>query len=167
MDELIDTLKDLKINNAGYYSSNSATVNDAKGNPTSNPKTVTHTSDRKGNFTDTSNGILQQKIPSNRALHVVVPRMDHRIDDRIAMIGIYSQTLSKPRTKKFVADVACGGAWVNRNPRHLIRTGRDGSTSGVTGMAVRSKPAPSPVLIGSPTIYPACGVSGSLQVGKK
>ena len=50
-DKLADTLKDLTIKNAKYYVSNLATMNDAK----IDPKIVTHTSDGKGKFTDTSN----------------------------------------------------------------------------------------------------------------
>ena len=60
-DELADTLKYLTINDAEYYVANSATKNDAKGDPASNPKTVTHTSDRKGKVMDTINGIINKK----------------------------------------------------------------------------------------------------------
>ena len=63
--------------------------------------------------------------------------------------------------------MASGGAWVNRTPGQVSRTGRDGSTPGDTGLAVRSKPYPSPVLVLSLTISPACGISGSLQVERK
>ena len=59
LDEMVDTLNDLTIKNSEYYVSKSAIANDKKGDPASNPKTVTHTSDRKGKVTDTSNGILQ------------------------------------------------------------------------------------------------------------
>ena len=53
-DELAETLKDLTINNAEYYVSNSANVNNAKGNPVRYLKTVTHTSDgKKRKVTDT------------------------------------------------------------------------------------------------------------------
>ena len=41
LDALAETLKGYKINNAGYYASDSANKNDAIGNPESNPKTVT------------------------------------------------------------------------------------------------------------------------------
>ena len=71
LDELSDTLKYLTINDAEYYISKSETANDAKGDPARNPKTVTHTSDGKGSFTDSSNGIFQKKILSNLTLHVV------------------------------------------------------------------------------------------------
>ena len=43
-DELAETLKDLTINDTGYYNSDE---NDAEGNPKSNPKLATHTSDGK------------------------------------------------------------------------------------------------------------------------
>ena len=93
------TLKDLTINYAKYYVSNSATATDAKGNPTRNPKTFTHTSDRKGKVTDTSNGNLQQNLLSNQTLFVVVPTINPRIDNKVAPIGGASQTLSTPATK--------------------------------------------------------------------
>ena len=69
-DDLEDTLKNLTINNAEYYVSNSATTIDAKGDSASNSKTVTHTSDEKGKVTDTSNGNLQQTLFSNQTLSV-------------------------------------------------------------------------------------------------
>ena len=68
LDELADTLKDLTINGAEYYVSNSATVNDAKFSSASNSTTVTHTSDKKGKVIDTSNVNLQQKLLSNRTV---------------------------------------------------------------------------------------------------
>ena len=86
-DKLSEKLKDLTINNSEYYVSNSATTNHAKCDPASDPKIVNHTSDGIGKVTETSNGILQRKIFSYRTLPVVVPTMDPRIDDRIAMIG--------------------------------------------------------------------------------
>ena len=44
---LAEALKGLTINDAGYYESDSANVNDAKGDLASNPKVATHTSDGK------------------------------------------------------------------------------------------------------------------------
>ena len=76
-------LKYLTINDAEYSVSNSANVNDAKGDPACDPKTVTNTSDRKKiKVTDTRNRIFQQKFLSNRTLPVVAPTMDPRIDNR-------------------------------------------------------------------------------------
>ena len=65
LDEMEDTLKDLTINNAEYYASNSATASDAQGDLTRDPKTVTHTSNRKEKVTGTSNGYFEQKLLSN------------------------------------------------------------------------------------------------------
>ena len=166
-DELVDTLKDLTINDAEYYVSNSATANDAKGDSSSDPKTVTYTSDGKGKVRDTSNGKFQQTLLSNHTLPAVYLAMNPRIDDRIATIGGASETLSKLARKEFVTDAECGSAWIDRTIKQVIRTGPNRSTPCDTGMDVRSKPAPSPVMIGSTTIYLACGLSGRLQVGKK
>ena len=63
LEEMTETLKDLTINNAEYYVSDSENVNDTKDNPASDTKTVTHTSDRKKrNVMDTSNRILTKII---------------------------------------------------------------------------------------------------------
>ena len=54
LDKLADAVKKLTINNAEYYELNTATASDAQGDLTSDPETVTHT----------SNGIFEQKILS-------------------------------------------------------------------------------------------------------
>ena len=59
LDALSETLKGLIINDAGYYESDSANANDAKGNPASDPEISTHTSDiNKMKVTYTSNVYL-------------------------------------------------------------------------------------------------------------
>ena len=93
--------------------------------------------------------------------------MNPRIHNRISPIVGASQTLLTPNTKEVVADTEHGGACFNQDPGQVSRTGRDGSTPGDTILSVRSKTYSSPVLIGIPTISPACGISRSLQVGKK
>ena len=61
--DLSETLKDLTINDAGYYESGSENANDAKDNSVSNLNTVTHTSDiKKRKVRDTSNRILKKII---------------------------------------------------------------------------------------------------------
>ena len=170
MDKLAETFKDFKINDTEYYVLNIANVNDAKGDPASDPTTVTHTSDGEGNVTYTSNRILQQRLLSNRTLPivpVVVPDMDPRIDNRITTMGGASNTILTHATKEVVADVTRGSVRVNRNPRHVSQTGRDNTIPCDTGLAVSYKPVPPSVLIGIPTIYPACETSGRSQVGKK
>ena len=60
-DVLAENLKGLKINDAEYYESNSANMNDAKGDPTSDPKVDNPNSVRKKRkFINTSNRDLQQ-----------------------------------------------------------------------------------------------------------
>ena len=55
-DALTETFKGLTINKAGYYETGK---NDAKGDPASDPKVATHTSDgKKIKVTDPSNGNL-------------------------------------------------------------------------------------------------------------
>ena len=66
----------------------------------SNPKIVTHTSDRKKRkVIDTSNEILQLKILSNWTLLIVTTTTDPRIDYRIATCGWTTHTLVMPTTK--------------------------------------------------------------------
>ena len=58
-DALAKTLKGLTINNYGYHESDSTNANETKGDPASNPKVATHSSDRKKRkSTETSNGYL-------------------------------------------------------------------------------------------------------------
>ena len=130
-------------------------------------KTVTHTSDRKGKFKDTSNVNFQQKLLSNRTLPTVVPTMDPRIDYRIETVGGSSQTLLIPATKEAVEVAAYGSPWIDQTLRQVIQTGVSRSTPGDTGSAIRSKPATSQFLIGNPTISPAFGIIRILQNGKK
>ena len=62
LDEPAETSNESKTNDAGYYVSDSAYMNDAKGDPASDPKTVTHTSDGKEKVTDTSNSNFEKTI---------------------------------------------------------------------------------------------------------
>ena len=78
-----------------------------------------------------------------------------------------SKKLLVPATKEVAVDAASGGVWVNRTPQQVIWMEVDGITPGEIGHAVRSNPAPSPVLIGSGITSPTCGLSGSLQVANK
>ena len=48
LEELVDALKNLKINDTKFYESNTATASDAQGDLKFNLETVTHT--RNGNF---------------------------------------------------------------------------------------------------------------------
>ena len=98
-DELVETLKSLTIKNAGYYVSESTNANDAKCNPASNPKTVTHTSYRKKNVTDTSNRILQQKLLISRTLPIVTTTMNPWIYGRILTFGGTPHIITTPTTK--------------------------------------------------------------------
>ena len=53
----------MKINYTEYYESGLVNMNDAKGDPASDPKIATHTSDgKKRKIRDTSNRYLQQNV---------------------------------------------------------------------------------------------------------
>ena len=66
LDYLVDAVKNLTINDAKYYQSKTATESDAQVNLTSDPETVTHT----------SNGIFEQKILCCRTIPVLTPPMN-------------------------------------------------------------------------------------------
>ena len=108
-------------------------MNDAKGDPESDPNVATHTIDRKKRkVTDTSNGYLKQKILSNQITLIITTTIDPRIDNRVATSGSSTLKLETPQTTKFITDAACINTHVLRNPGHVIRTGRNGTTSGNT-----------------------------------
>ena len=88
LDNLVDMWKDLTINNVKYYESDTATASDTQGDPTHYPKIVIHTSNGNEKVTDTINRDFEQKLLSNRNLHVVVPTMNPRIDQIIAPIVV-------------------------------------------------------------------------------
>ena len=99
MGELADALKDLKINNAEYYESVTGTASDEQGDPTRDPKKVTHTSNSKGKVTDTNNGNYEQKLMSNWTLTVIVPTMNLKKNRRIVPIVTAPQMILAPETK--------------------------------------------------------------------
>ena len=87
----------MTINDAGYYNSDK---NDAEGDPASNPKVYTHTSDgKKRKVTDISNENLQQKLIINRILPIITMKIDPRIPDRVATFGGTPHAHTTPTTK--------------------------------------------------------------------
>ena len=62
LDYMEDVLKGFKINNAGYYASNSATESDTQGNITRDPKRVTHNSNEKEKLRTLATGILNKNV---------------------------------------------------------------------------------------------------------
>ena len=111
--------------------------------------------------------IFEPKKLSNHTIPVVVLTMQLSIDQSIAPVVVAPQTLLTPATKEVVADAASDGAWVNRTPQQVIRTGVDGSTPGNIGHAVNVKHAPSPAFIVIVATSPPCGLDGILQVANK
>ena len=73
LDELVDAFKNLTINKAEYYDSNTATASDAQGNLTSDPKT----------FTQTRNIIFEPKLLSCRIIPIFPPTMNPGIEEII------------------------------------------------------------------------------------
>ena len=83
-DELLDTVKNLTINDSKYYESNTATASDSQGDITRNPETVTRTSNRNETVTHIRNGNFEQKSLSNRTIPVLPPAMNPGIKQDIA-----------------------------------------------------------------------------------
>ena len=119
-DKLVDSVKNLKINDAKYYESNTAIASDAQGNPTRNEETVTHT----------NNGNFGLKLLSYWTIPALPLPTNPLIDQGIAPIVLMPQTFLTSATKEVVVDAASGGAWNHRTPHEISRTGIDGSTSG-------------------------------------
>ena len=166
LDYMADALKDLTINDTKYYESDTATASDAQGDPTRNPKTVTHTSNENETVTNTRNGNLELFL-SNLILPIIVPTINPRIYHRIAPIVVAPQTLLTPAANEVAADAVSGGAWENSTPQRVRRISVDGSTPCNMGHVVRFEHAPSPVLIGIFATSPPCGINRSLQVANK
>ena len=77
-----ETLKGLKISDAGYNESESDNTKHAKGDPASDSKIAIHTSDgKKRKVTDTSNGYFQQELLSNRTPLIITTVVEPRIED--------------------------------------------------------------------------------------
>ena len=99
-DVMAETLKGLTINNTRYYKSDSAKENDTKGDPESNPKVATHTSDgNKRKVTDTSNRDLQQKLLSNLTLPIITMTIEPHIYNRVDTCRWTPHTIATPLTK--------------------------------------------------------------------
>ena len=93
--------------------------------------------------------------------------IDLGINDMIVTCGRNRYTLATPAMKEFIMDAARSSAWDNQTPSHVIHTDRDGTTPGDTCIDVRYTRENYPYMIGSTNVSPACGISGSLQVGNK
>ena len=165
LDALAETLKGLTINDAIYDESDSSNANDAKGDTASEPKIVTHTSDRKKRkFTDNSNGDSQQKLLSNRTLTIITMAMDPQIDNNIATFSQTPHTIVTHLTKEVITDAAHRSAQVLQTPRHVIRTGRGGTNPENTPHDLSPPWDNSPVLIEGIGVSPTSGHSDILQV---
>ena len=103
LDELLDAVNNLKIDDAEYYWSITATASDTQGDLTRILDIVTHT--RNGNF---------EKKLSNQTIPVLPQVMNPNIYQWVAPIVVAPQTLLAPETREVVADVALFGVWVNR-----------------------------------------------------
>ena len=164
-DVLAKTLKLLTINDAGYYESDK---NDAKGNPASDPKLATLTSDgKKRKVTDANIENLQQTLLINRTLPIIATNIDTLILDRVATCGGTPRARTKPTTKGVLIDTALISVRVLWTPGCVSRTGRDGTTPVNTPHAVNSPRENGPVLIGGTTVSPTCGIMGSQDIFNK
>ena len=62
------------------------TASDVQDDPTRNPETFTHTSNKSETVTHTSNGNFEQKLLSNRTIPVLPPAMNPGTDQGNALI---------------------------------------------------------------------------------
>ena len=66
--------------------------------------------------------------------------------------------------KVVITDASRSSAQVIRTTGHMSRMGRDGTNPSDCNVSVRSLRMNSPVMIGGTTVYPACGIMGSLEI---
>ena len=83
------------------------------------------------------------------------------------MIGSVTKTLAMISTNEVLVEAASGSVCSNQTSRQVSRTGVDGITRGNICDAISVKHTPTPVAIGSPTMYPSSGISEILQVANK
>ena len=165
LDELANALKYLTINDAEYYESDK---NDATGDPASDQKVPTHTSDgKKRKFTDTSNVNLQQNLLINWTLLIITTTIDPQIPDRVTTYGENPHVRTTPTTKRVITDATRRGAHILRNPGYVSRTDRGGTTPRKRDLAVRSPQEKSSVMIGCTTVLPNSGIMGIQEILSK
>ena len=104
---------------------------------------------------------------SSWTISVVIPVMNPKIYQSIALIVLEPKAFLTPATKEVVADTELGGVWVNSSTRQLSRMGVNGSTPGNILHDVSIVELPSPVLIRKIATPPSCGLSASQQVANK
>ena len=109
LDKQADTLKDLTINDAKYYESNTVTVSNTQDDHTRNPETFTHTSNGNETVTHNINGNFEQNLLRNWTIPVVFPTMNLRIDQILAPIVVAPQMLLTPKAKEVIPDKASVG----------------------------------------------------------
>ena len=93
--------------------------------------------------------------------------MQPGIDQGIVPFALVPQTLLAPTTKEVVTDAASGGAWINRNPRQVNRTGVNVITPGYISNDVSIIEPTSPVLIRIVATSPPCGLNVIQKVVNK
>ena len=122
LDNLVDTINNLTIKDAGYEL-NKYTVSGAQGDLKINPDTFTHTSNGPDTVTHTSNRILDQKLLSERNIGEVSVFPPTRKPTIILML----QTLLTTVMKEISADTTSSNSWISRTPRQISRNDVDGS----------------------------------------
>ena len=110
MNELVDAINNLIINST-VYELNKAPLSDSQGNLTSDPDTVTHTSNGPDTVNHTSKGILDKQLLSCRNIGKVSASPPPE-----KPILLAPQTLMTPAVRKILADATSGNAWTDRTP---------------------------------------------------
>ena len=156
MDALVETLNNLTINDARYYESDSANVDDAKSDPASDPKAANQTSDgKKRKVTDTSNEDSQQKLLSNRTLLIITTGIGPRIDNRFETCGGTPHVRPTPTSKVVITDVTRSSVRIFQTHAGVSKTDRDGTTPHNCNTSIKSPRLKSPVTIsGGTTVSP-------------
>ena len=119
------------INNSGE--------DDTESDPNSDPQVATYT----------TNGNSPHKLILNRPITKIILGPIRPIDQTITeVVAVIGETLDVHQTiisKEIVTDAARSGAHIFRNPREVIRTGRDGTTPRDRNTTVAAARLTSPV----------------------
>ena len=107
------------------YELNKATSSDTQGILTSNPYTVTHTSNGPETVTHASNGVLDETLFSCGTI-----RTFPALPPPVKLIVLEPQMLMTPAAKKIFVDATSSTAWTNWTLSRLRRMGINRTTIG-------------------------------------
>ena len=101
--------------------------------------------------TDTTNGNTPHKLLINQALLIIIPPIDPRIPDGVAVGRGTTHAHQTPTSKVIIKESAHSDAHILRTTGDVMRMGRDSTTPRDGNTSIRSPSLNYPVLIGRGT----------------